>query len=155
MRSSLILGVFLLALAPSSPAQEVSGIRGKVVTDENRPLVDAEILIEIAGHNSIPQSVHTDVGGDYQTSNLQPGIYNLEIRAKNFGSVALRGVQVQIGKVTVVPATPLDLSAGLIVACPSDPRPDYYRLATGNSHTGAIAGIVTDDKRVAVRGGNR
>jgi len=155
VRRFLIVGVFLVAGAASSQAQEASAIRGIVVTQGDRPLPGAEVLVYVSSRGSSTQSARTEPDGHYQFSDLQPSTYDLEIRARDFQSATIKAVQLEAGKLTVVPAMLLDLSPGIVVACsadhPDDRRPDYYRLAVGNADTGAVAGIVTGEGKTTVR----
>lgn len=109
----------------------------------------------VSSRGGSTQSARTEPDGHYQLSDLHPGTYDLEIRARDFQSATIRAVQLEAGKLTVVPAILLDLSPGIVVACsadrPADRRPDYYRLAVGNADTGAVAGIVTGEGKAAVR----
>jgi len=114
-------------------------------------VLGAEVLIYASNRGTTPQSARTEPDGHYQVADLQPGIYDLEIRAQDFQPATIRAVQLEAGKVAVVPAILLDLSLGLVMACPVDPHPDYYRLAVGDADTGAVAGIVTGEGKAVVR----
>ena len=74
--SFLVAAAF--AFAPSTPAQ-ASGIEGKVLGVDGRPLQGAEVRIERNDKTGAPVTIQTDAKGRYVSSKLPAGTYKVSV----------------------------------------------------------------------------
>jgi len=74
--SFLVAAAF--AFAPSTPAQ-ASGIEGKVLGVDGRPLQGAEVRIERNDKTGAPVTTLTNANGSYTSSALPVGIYKISV----------------------------------------------------------------------------
>jgi hypothetical protein len=74
--SFLVAAAF--AFAPSTPAQ-ASGIEGKVLGVDGRPLQNAEVRIERQDKTGAPVTIQTNAKGNYVSSALPFGTYKISV----------------------------------------------------------------------------
>jgi len=74
--SFLVAAAF--AFAPSTPAQ-ASGIEGKVLGVDGRPLQGTEVRIERNDKTAAPITIQTNAKGSYVSSALPVGIYKISV----------------------------------------------------------------------------
>ena len=103
-------GMFmLLGLVGSVPAlraqSTTDGAIGGVVMDPSKALVPgAAVTVRNQATNATASS-QTDGNGRYIVIHLQPGVYDVEVKAQSFAPTRRTGVIVEVGR-----ATPLDLT---------------------------------------------
>jgi hypothetical protein len=64
-------------------------IVGKITTSDGRPIADATVMVESGPTHSDLAAV-TDVTGAYALSELEPGLYTLQVNAAGFSTVSGR-----------------------------------------------------------------
>jgi outer membrane receptor protein involved in Fe transport len=83
-----------MALCAASFAQTVtSSLVGTVVDQQDAVVVGAPVTLTSAGTGQVRQAV-TDSLGSYRFVNLEPGIYNLTVKAPGFKSETQTGIEV-------------------------------------------------------------
>jgi hypothetical protein len=75
---SSFLAAAAFAFAPSTPAQ-ASGIEGKVLGVDGRPLQGAEVRIERNDKTGAPVTIQTNAKGSYASSALPVGTYKISV----------------------------------------------------------------------------
>jgi len=75
---SSFLAVAAFAFSPSTPAQ-ASGIEGKVLGVDGRPLQGAEVRIERNDKTGAPITIQTNAKGSYVSSALPAGTYKVSV----------------------------------------------------------------------------
>ena len=76
--SFLVAAAFAFAFAPSTPAQ-ASGIEGKVLGADGRPVQNAEVRIQRQDKTGAPVTIQTDAKGRYVSSKLPAGTYRVSV----------------------------------------------------------------------------
>src|SRR6185503_9777711 len=93
-----------LALAAGAHAQSFLGtIRGTVTDAQGAPVAGAAVLI-VDEATGVPRAVETDAKGNFETPDLRPGSYRVEISTQNFKKVTTDGVQLSASAVRRVDA---------------------------------------------------
>jgi Carboxypeptidase regulatory-like domain len=101
-----VAGAFLLVLAcvVSAAAQVTTGnVAGTVTDPQGAAVPGAEVTLTDKGTGQ-SQTQQTSDTGEFRFSNLQPGTYNITIKAQNFKALSLTDVRVSLGQTTDVPA---------------------------------------------------
>src|ERR1700730_5044501 len=110
-RIAAAMSLLLLAftLLPVACAQEVTGGIEGVVKDSTGATVDKAVVL-LTGTKQIGfKSVVTDASGYYHFTNIDPGVYELSVKAPGFSELKQAGVQIQVGR---LPSINLTLSVG-------------------------------------------
>jgi hypothetical protein len=90
-------GVLLLA-AVLSPAWSQAGsgsVRGRVTDPSGRGVPDASV--SLTSDRGAPRNVKSDVQGQYQLRNIDPGRYAIRVSAKGFATIERAGYEVVAG----------------------------------------------------------
>src|SRR5271166_4700003 len=85
------LGIFLLAVASSSHAQDTNAQLGGTVTDPANAVVPGAKLTLTNAATGFTSNYVSDGAGQYAFHNLTPGTYNLSVTAKGFQSTIQSG----------------------------------------------------------------
>src|ERR1700720_1908431 len=88
---SLLLLAF--ALLPVALAQEVTGGIEGVVKDSTGATIDKAVVLLTGAKQIGFKSIVTDASGYYHFTNIDPGIYEITVRAPGFSELKQEGVQ--------------------------------------------------------------
>src|SRR5271168_4652446 len=103
--AAAIIALLLLVGLPGASAQNVGSLQGTVVDPSGSNVVGAAVtLVDIA--NNSPRTAKTDASGGFSFSQLNPGVYRLEIAKDGFKTHVEEHV-------TVVVATPTHVDVRL------------------------------------------
>src|ERR1700674_2255027 len=94
-------GVLMLA-AGFVPAWSQAGsgsVRGQVTDPSGRSIPDASV--SLTGERGTSRSVKSDVQGQYQVRNINPGTYTIRASAKGFAPAEQAGYEVTAGAAQV------------------------------------------------------
>jgi hypothetical protein len=107
--TAVSLLLLALTLLPPALAQEVTGGIEGVVRDSTGATVDKAVVL-LTGTKQIGfKSVVTDASGYYHFTNIDPGVYQISVKAPGFSELKQEGVQIQVGR---LPSINLTLSVG-------------------------------------------
>jgi iron complex outermembrane receptor protein len=90
----LLLSIIGLLLAGMLAAQPAS-IRGQVTDPSGKSIPDA--ILSLSNGRGVSRSVKSDVQGQYQVRNIDPGIYTVRASAKGFAPAERTEYQVGAG----------------------------------------------------------
>ncbi len=122
--AGLLLGLALLA----SPAQAQTGTaRGKVVDAENKPIIDAKVLVEFQGGINRKFETKTNKKGEWMQVGMQPGPYRFTASKEGFQPSVVDNFKVNLGDPTEVPTFKL-ITAQAAANAPGGPA-DQLRKA--------------------------
>jgi hypothetical protein len=110
-RCPVVLTLILIAFTvlPHAIAQEVTGGLEGVVRDTTGATVD-KAVVTLTGAKLIgAKSIVTDSSGYYHFSNLDPGTYDILVKAPGFSELKRPGVNIEVGR---LPSINLSLSVG-------------------------------------------
>jgi hypothetical protein len=94
------LVVALSCLAPSAPAQAISGdLVGKVLDASGSAVPNVTVTATNTATN-VKFTGTTNINGDYRISNLLPGAYDVSATATGFAAAILAGVSVDLNRTT-------------------------------------------------------
>jgi hypothetical protein len=110
-RIAAAMSLLLLAftLLPTALAQEVTGGIEGVVKDSTGATIDKAVVLLTGAKQIGFKSIVTDASGYYHFTNIDPGIYEITVRAPGFSELKQEGVQIQVGR---LPSINLTLSVG-------------------------------------------
>src|SRR5262249_3355622 len=103
-RSTLLVLVLSLCAALPLAAQKFTGTIQGTVTDQAGAVVpDAEVTVTNAGTGE-SRVTKTSSNGDYAVTDLNPGTYNVAVKAPNFKEFVSKGNQLFVSSTTTVNA---------------------------------------------------
>ncbi len=122
--AGLLLGLALVA----SPAQAQTGTaRGKVVDAENKPILDAKVLIEFQGGINRKFETKTNKKGEWMQVGMQPGPYKFTASKEGYQPGVVDNFKISLGDPTDVPTFKL-VTAAAAANAPGGPM-DQLRKA--------------------------
>jgi len=80
------------------------GINGKVVDPQGAVIPNATVTVTNRGTNK-SQTVNATDEGAFRVTNLQPGIYSVEVSSQGFGNYKSENVSVEVGRLTTITAS--------------------------------------------------
>src|SRR6266536_6184869 len=107
----LLFPAGLVILGGSVWAQVTGRLSGSVTDASGAPVPNAEVNLLLAGGSKAALSTVTTGDGLFSFTNVRPETYDLTIESKGFVKYTLRGVKVDTGRETSLPATQLALPA--------------------------------------------
>ena len=109
-----------------------------------KPVVLSSVTITRAGSGTLVQTGRTETGGVYRFSNVPSGEYDLTIKPSWFYEATIKAVRLGAEELRVVPTIQLETTPMCDVS--NDSRPQHYRLSNGPIGTGALSGIILDER---------
>jgi hypothetical protein len=102
----LAVAALLISLGVTVHAQSQSSgaVNGAVADAQNKAIAGANVEVRNVATNVTPPAVKTDSNGRYLISNLQPGMYDIEISASGLATYKQASVVVEVGRATTVDA---------------------------------------------------
>ena len=96
---AVLFAVALLAFAPVTPAQEITGVISGTVKDSNGAAVaGATVTLSDADKQVVVRTVTTNEAGEYTAPNLLVGFYDISVEAPNFKKALLSRVKLDVGQ---------------------------------------------------------
>ena len=115
---SILAGAaFALALSAQSAWAQYGTVRGKVVDDQGKPVVDAEIVLELQGGEMAKKAtVKSGKKGDFTQVGLPRGVYKVTVSKEGFAPVVGReqiqtSETTEMGEVKLTPAAKAQAAA--------------------------------------------
>lgn len=103
MRSRVGAFLFFVFLFPLlSSAQTTSSLEGTVVDPEGKAVTNAAVILRNEATNTT-QALTTDESGHFAATNLQPGLYAVEVSAGGFATVRRSGIRIARGETQNLP----------------------------------------------------
>jgi hypothetical protein len=96
----LALVVALSCLAPSAPAQAISGDLVGNVLDASGSAVPNVTVTAANTATNVKFTGTTNINGDYCIGNLPPGVYDVSAAATGFAAAMLAGISVDLNRTT-------------------------------------------------------
>ncbi|MFZ0213685.1 MAG: carboxypeptidase-like regulatory domain-containing protein [Candidatus Acidiferrales bacterium] len=96
-----VLAISLLATFNAVGRPYTGKIAGTVVGTNDRPVVDAQVIIE-RSDGSLPIATHTNSSGQYLVKSIPAGYYDIRASRGSTASVWKHNVIVKSGKITEV-----------------------------------------------------
>ena len=107
--TAICLFLLTFTLLPIALAQEVTGGIEGVVKDSTGATVDKAVVLLTGAKQIGFKSIVTDASGYYHFTNIDPGVYEISVKAPGFSELKQQGVQIQVGR---LPSVNLTLSVG-------------------------------------------
>jgi len=130
-------------VSTSEPQEAGRTARGSVVS-LGTPISQAEIRAYDQKGNATVQITTTAENGSYRFEGLPPGSYIFKVDASGFYTAEVHDVRIDAREAKLLP--PIDLHLGLIADCGISPHPEYYRLLSSETGSGALSGSVKDQR---------
>jgi len=97
--------VTLMSFAVHAQSNVFGGVNGVVSDAQNKVVVGATVTVRNVNTNISSKPVTTDDHGGFFITDLQPGVYEVDVKAANFADFKRENVIVEVGKSTNVDAT--------------------------------------------------
>lgn len=140
MRSTFRLGAFFCATLITSWGQsDKSTIRG-VVNDQSKSVVtQATITLVDVGTNTTARTAATDENGNYEFSDLKPGVYTLKADAAGFKSFIAEEIRLDTGQIRRVDVM-------FQIGSTTESVTVQSGVAVVTTDTGTISGTITQNE---------
>src|SRR5438094_6111115 len=115
--TSAALRCFLLALVAaavlpgSASAQAVTGTMSGTVVDPQGRVIPGATVTVISEATKDPRDAVTDARGEFQVTNLQPGLYTVKISLSGFRTLERKNIVLSAGERLAVPDLALELGS--------------------------------------------
>src|SRR5580700_1325496 len=96
-RRALALLLLALLLCPAALAQITADLRGRVFDPSGAAIPNAYVSLTQTA-TAIRQQTTTSATGDYLFTNLNPGVYSLDVTATGFQHLQRSGITVILGQ---------------------------------------------------------
>ena len=134
LSSILVLIALVLTFALGAIAQETTGSIQGTVKDQNGAFIP-NATVSVTGTQRTLTGVTND-SGEYTFTNLQPGLYNVEVSATGFGPIRREGVSVELGRTLQVNFDMKTATVGAVVEVIADePLVDVTSTQTATNIT--------------------
>jgi hypothetical protein len=139
LRTGMVVLICALMIHEARAQTDKSTIRGSVVDQSRAVVPKAEITLTDVGTNSVVRIVASDENGNYELSDLKPGLYRLKADAAGFRSYVAEDVRLDTAQIRRVDIT-------FQVGTTAESITVEAGVAVLTTETGTIGGTVEKEK---------